>query len=116
MRQRRKKLVDYKAELAQREATGADSPEGLKCTITITDQAVTIEWDPFLPDGPHEVTKDRAPAVGAVFGMSRAKANAPPSAFLRNRHSGGPNAHRPGLPAAWIQPDFRPSTGEYPSA
>ena len=61
MRQRRKKLVDYKAELAQREATGADSPEGLKCAITITDQAVTIEWDPFLPDGPHEVTKDRAP-------------------------------------------------------
>ena len=62
-------------------------PEGLKCTITITDQAVTIEWDPFLPDGPHEVTKDRAPGrrhrVRHEPGAYRQRQNAPDSLFLR---------------------------------
>jgi hypothetical protein len=72
MRQRRRKLPDYKAELAEREATGADpgatslqdiryggteDASGLKCVITITDQAVTIEWDPALPAGPHPVSE-----------------------------------------------------------
>ena len=32
-------------------------PEGLKYTFAITGQAVTIEWDPSLPNGPHEVSK-----------------------------------------------------------
>jgi hypothetical protein len=32
-------------------------PEGLKYVVGITGQAVTIEWDPSLPNGPHEVSK-----------------------------------------------------------
>jgi len=36
-------------------------PEDLKCTITIINQAVTMEWDLSLPNGPHEVSKAETP-------------------------------------------------------
>lgn len=47
-------------------------PDGLKCTITITDQGVTIAWDPELPSEPHAVSKAELLAAAAVFGMSQA--------------------------------------------
>ena len=75
-------------------------PEGLKCTITITDHAATIVWDPSLQDGPHPVSKAELLAAAAVFGMSQALTARGKRATIRvleefeRARGGGPDAHR----------------------